>query len=57
MINRSKHDLLAHTMAEFSEELGVELFPIIYSQLFWDSESANDVLPEELSDCLGGYVD
>jgi hypothetical protein len=57
VINRSEHDLLANIMAKLFEEIGVELLPIVNNYFLGYSESAYDILPEELFDCFRGYID
>jgi hypothetical protein len=51
MVYRGEDELGADGEAEISEVLAVELFAVVDCELGRDSESANNVLPEEL---LGG---
>jgi hypothetical protein len=47
MVYRGEHCLGADGTAEFSEVLVVKLLAVVDRQLGWDSEPADDVLPEE----------
>ena len=51
VVYRGEGRLGADEEAEIPEVLAVKLFAVIDCELRWDSESANNVLPEEL---LGG---
>jgi len=56
VIRRGKDYLYAHGVTEFSEELWIKLFDVIYGDLPWDPEPADDVLPEEFFDYFWGDV-
>ena len=58
MVDRGKHCLRVDGVAEFPEVLAVELFAIVDCEFGWDSEAADNVLPEEFLSGLrryGGY--
>jgi hypothetical protein len=46
VVDRGEHCLGADGAAEFSEVLLVKLLAVVDCQLGWDSEPADDVLPE-----------
>ena len=50
VVHRGEDYLRAHTVTEFFEELCIKLFAVIDSDLPWDLEPADDVLPKEFSD-------
>jgi hypothetical protein len=58
VVHQGKDRLGADGKAEIPEVLAVELFVVVDCEFGWDSEAANNVLPEEfLCDlrCYGGY--
>ena len=55
VVDRGEHCLCADGAVEFSEVLVVKLFAIVDCELGRDSESANNVLPEELLGSLRRY--
>jgi hypothetical protein len=55
VVYRGKGKLGADGEAEVPEVLAVKLFTIVDCELGWDSEPANNVLPEELLGSLRRY--
>ena len=52
---RSGVDILdAELLAEVSEEVGIELSPVVRDQSSWDPKSCDDVLPHEVPRVLFG---
>ena len=42
----------AELLAEVSEEIGIELNPVVQDQSLWDPKSCDDVLPHEVPHIL-----
>jgi hypothetical protein len=55
VVYRGEGKLGANGEAEVPEVLAVKLFAVVDCELGWDSESANNVLPEELLASLRRY--
>jgi hypothetical protein len=55
VVYRGEGKLGADGEAEVPEVLAVKLFAVVDCDLGWDSESANNVLPEELLGSLRRY--